>query len=132
MGSTKGANNGRARIPLLGRALSGTRFEARFRAEGARLLSEMPRDELSIDALDLHGRVEATSYPGGAWRHSVRVGDELLMVDAPEPFSPGSGVRVRILAPDLFLFASGDRDERPRTDSLNTGGAARVREASDA
>jgi chorismate mutase len=58
------------------------------------------------DAVLLRGRIEEVSYPGGIWRHAVRVGDRLFMVDDAERHSPGSPVRVRLPAETLFVFAS--------------------------
>lgn len=121
--------NAGAVLPLLGRDLKSGTFEARFRAEGALLVAD-DAPEPEADALDLFGHVEAASYPGGTWRHSVRVGNDLLMVDAAQPCAQGKAVRVRIPAKDLFLFNSQGRDARPRPSSLNEGGAARVLEAS--
>lgn len=127
-----GRTHGAALLPLSGRDLTGTAFEARFRSESAELAAATPANAENAGTLDLFGRVEAASYPGGAWRHSVRVGDELLLVDSPQPHAPGSDVRVRIPAQNLFLFDTGDREPRSRPSSLNEGAAARVLEASTA
>jgi putative spermidine/putrescine transport system ATP-binding protein len=99
-----GPNNGPARLPLDGRMVTSGAFEARFRSEAAELLSGDPQSETSSGALELTGHIEAASYPGGLWRHSVRVGTHSLLVDSPHPFSPGAAVRVRIPADKLFLF----------------------------
>ena len=123
--------NAGAVLPLLGRDLTSGAYEARFRADGARLIAD-DTPEPEADALDLFGRVEAASYPGGTWRHSVRVGNDLLMVDAAQPCAQGQAVRVRIAAKNLFIFNSQGRDTRPRPGFLNEGGAARVLEASTA
>ena len=124
--------NARAVLPLDGRDLHGGAFDARFRAEGAQLVADEPAPAETFDGLDLFGHVEAASYPGGAWRHSVRVGDDLLLVDAAEKRGEGRAVRIRIPARNLFLFNSQGRDARPRHSSLHKGGAARVLEASHA
>jgi ABC-type Fe3+/spermidine/putrescine transport system ATPase subunit len=116
-----GPHNTTARLPREGRPLRSGPLEARFRAEAARLLpaTEDAGAGESGDALDLLGRVETASYPGGAWRHSVRTGDETLLVDAPEPFAQGTAVRIRIPAPALFLF---DRPgEAPGSNEGSTG-----------
>ena len=126
------ATNREAVLPLDGRALSDGVYEARFRAEGAHLLVNDGAADDEGTGLDLVGHVEAASYPGGTWRHSVRVGDEILLVDSPQPVAQGEAVRVRIPAKNLFLFNLGGSFSRPRQSSLNEGGAARVLEASHA
>jgi len=127
------AINAEADLPLNGRTLVDGAYEARFRAEGAQLLADDGTTRPAGDALDLIGRVEAASYPGGTWRHSVRVGDDVLLVDAPHAFGQGEAVRVRIPAENLFIFNSqGRMPGRPQQGSLNEGGAARVLEASHA
>lgn len=123
------AVNSAAVLPLDGRALRSGNFEARFRADGAELIAG--KENEIAGAIDLIGTVEAASYPGGTWRHSVRVGDDLLLVDAAQPHPQGHTVRVRIPAPNLFLFnapAEGSR-QSPFPD---TGGKTRVLEASEA
>ena len=125
-----GNANAKAVLPLDGRALRSGAFEARFRSEGAQLVAEnLPETD---GALDLFGHVEAASYPGGTWRHSVRVGDDVLLVDAAEPCAAGQSVRVRVPAKNLFIFNSPGRVTRPQHSSLNEGGAAPVLEASHA
>lgn len=126
------ATNAAAVLPLDGRDLQGGAFDARFRAEGAQLVAdELSPSEIS-GGLDLFGHVEAASYPGGTWRHSVRVGDDVLLVDAAEKCSEGQAVRIRIPAQNLFIFNSQGRDARPQHSSLHKGGAAQVLEASHA
>ncbi len=124
--------NAKAVLPLDGRNLKSGGFEARFRTDGAQLIDDgMPLFD-AVDALDLYGHVEAASYPGGAWRHSVRVGDDIMLIDAAQPCAQGQAVRVRIPAQNLFLFNLQGRDPRPQPSSLNEGGAARVLETSHA
>ena len=102
-----------ARLPTRA-ALQGRgprRLELYFRGEAAMLLEDIKPGgdapgEPSRDAVLLRGRVEEVSYPGGVWRHAVRVGDRLFMVDDAERHSPGSPVRVRLPAETLFVFAS--------------------------
>ncbi|PRD42395.1 Fe3+/spermidine/putrescine ABC transporter ATP-binding protein [Phyllobacterium phragmitis] len=125
-----GPDNCRAVLSLDGRTLTNGAFEVRFRAEAAELLDDGPRGETLTDALELAGHVEAASYPGGAWRHSVRVGQSELLVDAPRPFERGAAVRVRIPAEKLFLF-NADVASRPQTNSLHVGHKAHVLEASE-
>ena len=124
--------NAKAVLPLDGRNLKSGGFEARFRTDGAQLIDdELPLSD-AVDALDLFGHVEAASYPGGAWRHSVRVGDDIMLIDAAQPCAQGQAVRVRVPAQNLFLFNLQGRDPRPQPSSLNEGGAARVLETSHA
>jgi len=93
----------RAALPASGRhALTG-----QFRSEAAVLLEETPsdgHDEVGRDAVLLRGRVEEVSYPGGVWRHLVRVSAATFLVDHAERFGPGTAVRVRLPVETLFLF----------------------------
>ena len=98
-----GPHHARATLPLDGRALESGSLEARFRAEATEVVPSYVLTD-GPGTLDLTGHVEAASYLGGAWRHSVRVGDETLFADAPHPFAPGAAVRLRIPADKLFLF----------------------------
>ena len=129
-----GPHNAPARLPRDGRPLSSGPLEARFRAEAARLLpaaggEDDATSDVTGDALDLAGRVETASYPGGAWRHSVRVGDETLLVDTPEPFAQGAAVRIRIPAPALFLFDRPGKVPGPNEGSTGNGPRGRALEA---
>jgi putative spermidine/putrescine transport system ATP-binding protein len=124
--------NAKAVLPLDGRSVKGGAFEARFRTEGAQLIDDKMPSSSAADALDLFGRVEAASYPGGTWRHSVRVGDDIVLIDAAQPCAQGQAVRVRIPARNLFLFDLQGRDPRPQPSFPNEGGAARVLESSHA
>lgn len=121
--------NDAALLPLDGRNLSGGVFEARFRSEGVELVAHDAPPTAS-DSLDLFGQVEAASYPGGTWRHSVRVGEDVLLADAAEPQPQGQRVRLRVPARNLFIFNSPGRAMQPRISSPNRGGAAPVAEAS--
>lgn len=127
-----GTANAKAVLPVDGRPLQSGSIEARFRAEGAELLDEHLWASETVDVLELFGHIEAASYPGGAWRHSVRIGDEVLLVDAARPFTQGQCVRVRIPTQHLFLFNSQADSERPPTGSLHGGSTARVLEISEA
>ena len=127
-----GPANGKAVLPLDGRALASGIFEARFRAEAAELVASENSGSETAGALDLFGHVEAASYPGGVWRHSVRVGDDLLMVDAARPIAAGEAVRIRIAAHNLFVFNTRSEDARPKHPSANEGRKAGVLEASHA
>ena len=121
--------NAAAVLPVDGRDLRSGAFEARFRADGAELVAA-GSDDAGDGVLDLVGHVEAASYPGGTWRHSVRVGDDVLLVDAPQPHGQGETVRVRIPAPSLFLFNAA-ADEPRHLQFPDTGGKTRVLEASE-
>ncbi len=82
------------------------RLEARFRSERLHLRR---LDEISPEdgnAIELIGRVEAVVYPGGEWRHTVRIGDGSVLVDGTEALPPGTEVIVRVPTNGLFLFAS--------------------------
>jgi ABC-type Fe3+/spermidine/putrescine transport system ATPase subunit len=132
VGIAAGPDNTRADLPREGRPLSSGPLEARFRAEAAELVAdEGGGNPATTDgALELSGRVETASYPGGAWRHSVRVGGETLLVDGPEPFAQGAAVRIRIPASALFLFdRPGNTPGRPEG-STSDGPNGRVLEAS--
>ncbi|MCM5558887.1 ABC transporter ATP-binding protein [Pleomorphomonas sp. JP5] len=82
------------------------RLEARFRSERLHLrrLDEVPQED--ANAVELIGRVEAVVYPGGEWRHTVRIGDGSVLVDGTEALAPGTEVVVRVPTNGLFLFAS--------------------------
>ena len=54
--------------------------------------------------LELWGEVVANSYPGGLWRHSIKVGDEMILADGPQAFAAGEQVKLRIAPSALFLF----------------------------
>jgi ABC-type Fe3+/spermidine/putrescine transport system ATPase subunit len=58
------------------------------------------------DAAVLRGVLEEHLFLGSIYRHYVRVGDELVMVDAAEPVPPGP-VAVRVPAAKLQVYAAG-------------------------
>ncbi|MBS7541686.1 ABC transporter ATP-binding protein [Ancylobacter oerskovii] len=99
-----GSHNATVAVARAGRALASGRLEARFRSEAAEILPSYVIADQTTAALELAGNVEAASYLGGAWRHSVRIGNEVLFADAPHPFAAGATVRLRIPADRLFLF----------------------------
>lgn len=82
------------------------RLEARFRSERLHLrrLDEVSQED--GDAVELIGQVEAVVYPGGEWRHTVRIGDGSVLVDGTEALPPGTDVVVRVPTNGLFLFAA--------------------------
>ncbi|PIP00446.1 ABC transporter ATP-binding protein [Pleomorphomonas carboxyditropha] len=82
------------------------RLEARFRSERLELRRLDVQSAADGGAIELIGRVEAVVYPGGEWRHTVRIGDGSVLVDCPEALPPGSDVLVRVPASGLFLFAA--------------------------
>jgi putative spermidine/putrescine transport system ATP-binding protein len=99
-----GAANAAGSVPLMGRPLGHGAVEARFRPEAAQLASvDTP---VVSPGVTLDGEITAVSYPGGHWRHAVRVGDREIMADATRAFEPGERVRVHVAADALFLFNS--------------------------
>ncbi|MBA8818448.1 Fe3+/spermidine/putrescine ABC transporter ATP-binding protein [Ochrobactrum sp. P6BS-III] len=99
-----GAHNKASTIPAGRRNLSDGIASAHFRSEAAQLASPGAAPNRNGPALVLAGTVEQTSYPGGLWRHMVRIGDRHIMVDAQESHQPGSDVEIRIPEQALFLF----------------------------
>jgi ABC-type Fe3+/spermidine/putrescine transport system ATPase subunit len=103
------AENAAATLPLpprlAGEAGGGSLpLTAFFRSEAAELSAA------GADAPDrtlaLVGRVKAASYPGGAWRHAVAVGDREVQVDSTIRHAPGSDVHILLPAAATFLFRS--------------------------
>jgi len=101
-----GALNRAASLTLDRPAPPSGRLEARFRSERLELKRLDAQSAADGGAVELIGRVEAVVYPGGEWRHTVRIGDGSVLVDGPEALSPGSDVLVRVPASGLFLFAA--------------------------
>ncbi len=99
-----GANNKASTISAGRRNLSDGMASARFRSEAARLSAPGTDQNSPTSELALNGTVEQTSYPGGLWRHMIRVGDRYIMVDAQESHQPGANVEIRIPEHALFLF----------------------------
>jgi putative spermidine/putrescine transport system ATP-binding protein len=87
-----------------GRSLITGPVELRFRAEAARLASGREASRPGTGDLELRGQIAGVSYPGGHWRHAVRLGDREILVDADTPFNQGETVKVRIPADSLFIF----------------------------
>ena len=54
----------------------------------------------------LRGALEEQLFLGSVYRHYVRVGDEMVMVDAAEPI-PAGPVSVRIPVAKLQVYAAG-------------------------
>lgn len=99
-----GASSAACRVPRLGRVLSGGQLEVRFRAEAATIAETSPGGAHQGEGLVLSGDVVDVSYPGGLWRHTVRIGTEMIQVDAPRAVPPGTAVRITIAPDHLFLF----------------------------
>ena len=100
---TAGPHDAGAALPLSGRKLQSGPMEARFRAEAAELVA-IDAPAPVAGGLEFSGHIETASYLGGAWRHSVRIGDESLFADAARSFEVGAPVRLRIPGDKLFLF----------------------------
>ncbi|MDH6231973.1 putative spermidine/putrescine transport system ATP-binding protein [Mesorhizobium soli] len=127
----EGSDNEGCVVPLDGRPLASGTVEARFRAEAAQLLPADSRENLPDAVLELAGRVAAVSYPGGLWRHSIKIGAAEILVDAPRAFSPGEAVKVRIPHQVLFLFNSREASPPP-TPVSRSGAESRFLEVSEA
>ncbi|WP_237143736.1 ABC transporter ATP-binding protein [Phyllobacterium zundukense] len=100
----EGAFNPSTVTTRAGRRLATGPVELRFRAEAARLTGNGDGTALEPGALELRGQVASVSYPGGHWRHAVRLGTDEILVDANTPFDQGEAVKVRIPAQSLFIF----------------------------
>lgn len=100
------ATNGAATLAGRGRQLPGGPMRARFRPEAASLAEAKADDAASdaVGAIRFLGNVVQTSYPGGLWRHIVRVGERQIVVDAPKAFEAGSPILVSVPEEALFLF----------------------------
>lgn len=101
---SEGAFNQTSVTARAGRSLASGPIELRFRAEAAQLATQKDSAALEPGALELRGQIASVSYPGGHWRHAVRLGDQEILVDASMPFNQGETVRVRIPANSLFIF----------------------------
>jgi ABC-type Fe3+/spermidine/putrescine transport system ATPase subunit len=118
IGIKAGPTNRACEIGSGGRTVSSGRLEARFRSEAAALLDAKASHSLPGEALILDGTVMHASYPGGVWRHVVRIGEEQIVVDSSRAFASGESVSVRVPAEALFLFDAIERNadgRRPET-----------------
>ena len=127
-----GPANAACAVPLDGRALSRGFVEARFRAEAAQLVPVNAADSVAAGSLELSGHVESVSYPGGLWRHAVRVGDDMILVDAHKAFGQGEAVKIRIPSDVLFLFNAPEVQPLASTRSRQGGAKSRSLETSEA
>jgi ABC-type Fe3+/spermidine/putrescine transport system ATPase subunit len=101
-----GRANAAGSVPLMGRLLAAGRVEARFRPEAAQLYSI---DTPLIGAgITFRGEIAAVTYPGGHWRHAVRLGSQEIMADADRAFKAGEAVQVHVAPEALFLFNSSE------------------------
>jgi ABC-type Fe3+/spermidine/putrescine transport system ATPase subunit len=98
---------------------------AYFRSEAAELLDAAggnPASKERAGDLVLSGHVVQASYPGGTWRHTVRVGEREFRVDAPRRHVLTTRVRIRLPAEAVFLFPAEDglRQSRGELDVIGT------------
>lgn len=103
-----GADHAGARLPLgpggahLAPGAAG-RLRAHFRGEAVRLVDPASAPGGS---LVLKGRITQTSYPGGRWRHAVRVGERRYLVDDDVRREPGEAVGVAVPPSALHCYPS--------------------------
>lgn len=100
----EGVYNQGSVTPRSGRPISTGPVELRFRAEAARLTRIQDVATQGGGHLELRGQIASVSYPGGHWRHAVRLGDCEVLVDADTPFNQGETVKVQVPADSLFIF----------------------------
>lgn len=105
----EGKFNEAAEIPMLCSPLSDGEVEARFRPEAARLFSIT--ESCPHDGARFKGTVATATYPGGYWRHSVRVGEHEILADGHRAFEPGEEVTVHVAPQALFLFPNRNRPQ---------------------
>jgi ABC-type Fe3+/spermidine/putrescine transport system ATPase subunit len=114
-----------ARALLAGADGGSARLDAFFRSEAAELLrAEDNRGGQRPDQLVLSGTVSQVSYPGGAWRHTVRIGGRDIYVDAPVKHAPPMDVRVRLPGNAVFLFSRAADRGSDQMEGIGEGGAA--------
>jgi len=70
--------------------------ERRTTATGPRAVVLRSTDLTIDDDGALAGDLEESLFLGAHWRHYVRIGDTLVIVDGPAPLAPG---RVRVSVP---------------------------------
>ncbi|MFD1910782.1 ABC transporter ATP-binding protein [Halodurantibacterium flavum] len=93
-------------------------YEARFRAEAARLHAPDAAPAPGPGTLSLPVTVEAVSYPGGVWLHRLRHDGAILQATAPHPLPVGPAV-LQVPPDALFLFPAGD--DAPGPSPFGTG-----------
>src|SRR6266851_4600877 len=79
----------------------GTTVAVHFRSEDAQLCAP---DATGHGGLLLRGRIAQTSYPGGFYRYSVRVGDRQYLVDDPRKLTVGEAIGIALPITALHLF----------------------------
>ncbi len=85
----------------IGEMCADTSAVAHFRSEEARLC---PLDQTLEDCLVLRGRIAQTSYPGGFYRHAVRVGPYQYLVDDVRRLAIGEAIGIALPAAALHLY----------------------------
>lgn len=101
----EGPHNLRAVLARRGQAVSTGRAIARFRSESISLAdagTNVP--DAGEGGMMLGGVVEQVSYPGGMWRHVIRLGDTSVIVDAEKRFDHGTEVRLRVPEDRMYIF----------------------------
>ncbi len=78
-----------------------TTVAVHFRSEDARLCAP---DATEHGGLLLRGRIAQTSYPGGFYRYTVRVGDRQYLVDDPRRLTVGEAIGIALPIAALHLF----------------------------
>ncbi len=78
-----------------------TTVAVHFRSEDARLCAP---DRTEHGGLLLRGRIAQTSYPGGFYRYTVRVGDRQYLVDDPRRLTVGEAIGIALPIAALHLF----------------------------
>jgi putative spermidine/putrescine transport system ATP-binding protein len=98
----------RREAPIAPRRSTGeTSVVAFFRSEAAELQAEPGTEpEFRNSDIVLSGCVTQVSYPGGTWRHTVKIGGQEFFVDAPRRCEPSQQVRIRLDSNSVFLFSS--------------------------
>jgi ABC-type Fe3+/spermidine/putrescine transport system ATPase subunit len=90
---------------LAGRALGSgsaeTHVDAHFRSEDAELC---PPNQSAPGCLVLRGSIAQSSYPGGFYRYTVRVGPNLHLVDDARRFAPGDAIGIAVPITALHLY----------------------------
>ncbi len=78
-----------------------TTVAVHFRSEDAQLCAP---DATGHGGLLLRGRIAQTSYPGGFYRYTVRVGDRQYLVDDPRKLTVGEAIGIALPIAALHLF----------------------------
>ena len=112
-------------VPMLGRGLKARRRRSALPARSRTAFFRTIRS-IAAPGMTFQGEVTAVSYPGGHWRHSVRLGEREIMADAPRAFEPGERVQVRIPSGGAFPFQfAGVQPDRLNLSRPGTKGRSR-------